>query len=173
MNAGLSASFVDNQGRPVQMETSAFNPENIKVYACGTTAEAFNNDNCLTTANLFTNTVDLQPVSNNAAFLINLPTLPTSTLDINTWYRVTLISGATGIRSIYGLWLDGNRDGIGGENYSWSFAIGNDPKACEVSKTLVTPEEALMTTLEETINYSALVMAADIMTVILQITPTL
>lgn len=163
VNAGLSASFVDNQGRPVQMEISVFNPENIKVYACGSTDEAFNNDNCLTTvegvdANLFTNTLDIEPVSNNAAFLINLPP---STLDINTWYRVTLVSGATGIRSIYGLWLDGNRDGIGGENYSWSFAVGNDPKACEVSKTLVTPEEALMTTLEEKINYSALVMAVN------------
>lgn len=93
---------------------------------------------------------------------------PPIDLTPNKWYQVILLSGSSGIRSEYGIWLDGNEnggpDGRPGGNYSWVFQVRQQEDRCvidENDKVMVTPPHVLLETLTETVDYAAMAMKAN------------
>jgi hypothetical protein len=100
---------------------------------------------------------------------------PAVNFSLNTWYRVTLRSGTTGIRSNTGLLLDGNQDDAGnffspyqngdeeeGGSYVWFFRIKNTPGACAIDRVVVEPENKVtLGHALETQNYDSLPYAAN------------
>ena len=81
---------------------------------------------------------------NNAIGFIYYPDVPDALLDADRWYQVTLESGAAGIKSLRGIWLDGDYDNRPGGNFSWFFKVQDSIEECTIEKVILSPKEATL-----------------------------
>ncbi len=132
------------------MNTSSLNTGNILVQNCGTTA-GFDENNCLPQ---LVSALEVSPIDD-----IGFVFKPAQNLQPNTWYKVTLKSGASGIKSAQGVMLDGDFDSIEGGDYSWSFKTRNSTQACDIDKVVVNPQDATIETLSKSQAYNAFALA--------------
>ncbi|MFA5188448.1 MAG: LamG-like jellyroll fold domain-containing protein [Patescibacteria group bacterium] len=146
---------------PITLQKSA---NNIEVKACGT-ADNFNFADCNTPALVPSDITTFSfNLDNQGAEASGFEFQPDGNLEPNTWYRVTLKSGANGIYSLEtenqaSLQLDGDFDGQPGGEYSWYFKTKNSNLACDVEKVVVTPQDALIIRKDQTQDYNAFALA--------------
>src|SRR5690606_23922488 len=110
---------------------------------CAQNGDEFFNDSFCATPQRVTSTGAPQPLYGDDDAVIGF-IYPVPDFALNTWYRVTLVSGAAEFRSVDGFWLDGDRDGIPeqDDDYTWVFKTGNDPQACQVDSIEILPNDA-------------------------------
>lgn len=160
-SALISASFrqpTQNGEVAANILTSTLTADNISVVSCGT-SDIFDNTNCSLTA-IAVDQIEIaspRTVNGNqvASQFVLYPAVP---LASNTWYKVVLKSDSNnqvGIKTDGDVYLDGDRDGRDGGDYSWNFKVRNSDAACVVDHILVTPASAELTLLTETQQYNA------------------
>ncbi|MFA5050564.1 MAG: Ig-like domain-containing protein [Patescibacteria group bacterium] len=98
--------------------------KNIIIQKCGTSD--FNNSGCPDneTSNIALGTFTIE--KNGFYFK------PAASLEKNKIYRIILKSGSNGIKDKFGLELDGDKNGVQGDDYTWMFIANNDD--CPLNK---------------------------------------
>lgn len=156
-NADLSVRFT------AKMEKASLVP-NFFVYKCGATAE-FDPSTCKMDAPLapaFAPTVtDWAKDQSMLAFA-----LKDQDRSPDTWYFARVVSresstSTIGARSVDGLYLDGDYDGVEGGNYEWRYRTRAGSANCEVDHLEVSPSDYLSSLKNEQLGYRADPTAAN------------
>jgi cysteine-rich repeat protein len=153
-NAWISARITADMDDPSLLS-------NFFVYPCGT-GQTFDASTCNYNAPVIGDPIQPITVTPSAADEDLVTFIPQDPLVAATWYDVLIKSGSpTGTKSIDGLFLDGDFDGVEGGDYRWHFRVREDATVCTVDHVEVTPGDYVLTKKEATIDYLASPTAAN------------
>ncbi|MBI4598832.1 Ig-like domain-containing protein [Candidatus Uhrbacteria bacterium] len=136
VNTSVSASFTES------MDAASFTPDTVRVEKCL-------DDSCLETTSVTMSPATYPTSVSATAFVWD----PAEGLESGSRYRVTILSGEDGVKSVGGAFL--------ADDYTWFFETASDDEPCTVGGVYITPAEYTATELKKEVAYSASPIAAE------------